>query len=161
MRCHEMTRIAVCLIITICDFCSFFIPSSVPMDTVPSAFVFSLMETLLTTDKVRSSGPVKELGRGYGRIARQVYEAATTCSVETPGVFFKSSCDEDRVFLKPPVFNGMLSGDARSPPRPVKNLVELSVRSQSLFSEGDDALLEGTSIREIRRLMEKCRHVPI
>uniref|UniRef100_A0A1I8ATD8 Protein kinase domain-containing protein n=1 Tax=Steinernema glaseri TaxID=37863 RepID=A0A1I8ATD8_9BILA len=95
------------------------------MDAVPSAFVFSLMENLLTGDPFRNLGPVEELGRGYGRIAREVYEAATICSIETPGVFFKSSCDEDRVFLKPPVFKGMLRGDVRSPPLPVKNLVGL------------------------------------
>uniref|UniRef100_A0A1I7XY13 FTH domain-containing protein n=1 Tax=Steinernema glaseri TaxID=37863 RepID=A0A1I7XY13_9BILA len=116
------------------------------MDTVPYAFVRSLMETLLVSENLWSLEHV---------------EAATTCSIETPGVFFKTPFNEDRLLVKAPVYEGMLLGDARRPPVPAKNLLQLNVFSQSLFFEGDDALLEGTSIRQIRRLVEQCRHVPI
>uniref|UniRef100_A0A1I7YMM5 F-box domain-containing protein n=1 Tax=Steinernema glaseri TaxID=37863 RepID=A0A1I7YMM5_9BILA len=130
------------------------------MDAVPSAFVFSLMDSLLTSDPFRNLGHAKELGRGYGRIAREVHKAATICSIETPGVFFTTSCDDDCVFLKPPVFKGMLSGGARSPPV-MKNLVELIVFAQNLFFEGDEPSTEGTSMREMRTLIGKCRHVRV
>uniref|UniRef100_A0A1I7ZY15 Uncharacterized protein n=1 Tax=Steinernema glaseri TaxID=37863 RepID=A0A1I7ZY15_9BILA len=128
------------------------------MDAVPSTFIVSLMENLLTTDKLRGVG---KLGCGYGRIAREVYEATTTCSAVVPGVFFQTPFNEDHIYMKAPFFGGLRLGDVRTPPLPVKNLVELNVFAQNLFFEGNQTSTEGTSIREIRRLMEKCRHVRV
>uniref|UniRef100_A0A1I7Z329 MSC domain-containing protein n=1 Tax=Steinernema glaseri TaxID=37863 RepID=A0A1I7Z329_9BILA len=131
------------------------------MDRVPSAFVRSLVETLVPSDKFWNPGPVKELGRGYGRIVREVCDAATICTIETPGVFFATPFNKNRVFMEAPTFSGVFNGSERKPPVPAKNLLQLNVRSQSLFFEEDDALLEGTSIREIQRLMEQCRHARV
>uniref|UniRef100_A0A1I7Z0V3 F-box domain-containing protein n=1 Tax=Steinernema glaseri TaxID=37863 RepID=A0A1I7Z0V3_9BILA len=130
------------------------------MDTVPSAFVFSLVETLLTSNNFWRLEHMEELGCGYGSIVREVYKVATTCSITTPGVFFKTPFNEDRLFVKAPIFSGAFLAGKWKPPL-LKNLLKLNVRSRSLFFEEDDALLEGTSIREIRRLMEQFRHVRV
>uniref|UniRef100_A0A1I7ZB40 Uncharacterized protein n=1 Tax=Steinernema glaseri TaxID=37863 RepID=A0A1I7ZB40_9BILA len=130
------------------------------MDTVPYAFVVSLMETFLTIDDFRTLGELEELGCGYSKIVRQVYEATTSCTVNISGVFFKAPFNEDRFAVEAPVFKGIFRGDKRSPPV-MKNLDELSVLSRSLFFEGNKNSTARTSMREIRRLMERCQRVRV
>uniref|UniRef100_A0A1I7Z9X9 Mab-21 domain-containing protein n=2 Tax=Steinernema glaseri TaxID=37863 RepID=A0A1I7Z9X9_9BILA len=128
------------------------------MDTIFSTFVVSLMENLLTIDRYRGLAHMEQLGSGYGRIAREVCEAASKCYVDIPGVFIETSYDEDRVFVKVPFFKGMFLGETRRPTS-VKNLAKLSVNVRHLFFPENYASNEGTSMREIHILMKQCGHV--
>uniref|UniRef100_A0A1I7ZA96 Uncharacterized protein n=1 Tax=Steinernema glaseri TaxID=37863 RepID=A0A1I7ZA96_9BILA len=99
---------------------------------------------------------------------------ATTYTVNVPGLFCKKSFNEDRVFVKAPIFKDPLGEECG-----LKNVAHLSVIADRLFFEessrgnvfgrfvrrlffsGDDALTEGTSIKEVRGLVERCQDVPI
>uniref|UniRef100_A0A1I7YVS6 F-box domain-containing protein n=1 Tax=Steinernema glaseri TaxID=37863 RepID=A0A1I7YVS6_9BILA len=129
------------------------------MDDVPSAFVVSLMENLLTIERCPGLKHVVKLGRGYGTIAREVCKAATTCDAVIPGILFEAPFNGDRVFVKAPTFKGLLEHTRRPPS--VKTLVELSLTAEYLAPEGNYSLTKGTSMREIRRLIRQCRHVRV
>uniref|UniRef100_A0A1I8AI70 Mitochodrial transcription termination factor n=1 Tax=Steinernema glaseri TaxID=37863 RepID=A0A1I8AI70_9BILA len=126
------------------------------MDKVPYAFVMSLMEAFRIPEKVNNLKNMLELGRGYGRIAKEVYHKTATCYVFVPGVFCETLNDvmEDEAFVED------RHSDFRSPTS-AKNLMELSVIAKNLVFDRSGAPAEGASLREVRRLMAMYKNVTV